>query len=502
MAEIFFIKCFRTKIQAQRKFAQGQQPPCSAYLSYNLTSGAETPVKEKSQERELLPNLRPNTEDFLTFLCFRGTNSLPKELDFQNSLNQPSTSGTAAKSSKASPDKKNKDAKPDSKKKSASKKTETVTSAKAKDFEKVKPPPDKDPKTGFMPFAVRKRAEVHPAKSDKKKLQTATKKKQQQKAVEVSKDDEASSELRVTRANHIEESTSESVNNKSKKINKRKSALAETSTEVSVGSAKKNESTNSVEKVPSDSFKKGTKTDNNKKSAKNEDEKRQTRLSAIKNPSSSTPKETARNGNESSEYEKYFSSDDDDEPLIKSEPKNKKAKLQDVPAKSNQDLNKSYAKNSLNNNTKSQNSSQPTAKSNRGRKKRIISQSEPDQSKESATPPEPVASTEKVKVGRKKKLNVDLEIANSQANTTDLSENEARGRPMRKTKEAATIYMELIGRKLTLQDSSDNDSSLDSLEVPNLKRVELLENELKANCEKAKEVKAEKKKQEDFRVNL
>lgn len=66
---------------AQRKFAQG-----SSTLS--STSAPITPIKEKEKEKEKintkanstipsvemlpLPSKRPKTEDFLTFLCFRG----------------------------------------------------------------------------------------------------------------------------------------------------------------------------------------------------------------------------------------------------------------------------------------------------------------------------------------------------------------------------------------------------------------------------------------------
>lgn len=454
-------------------------------MTYNLTSGNETPVKEKSQERELLPNLRPNTEDFLTFLCFRGTNSLPKELDFQNAPNQPSTSGTSGKTSKLSPEKKVKDHKAEVKKKTGAKKIETVTSEKEPNAAKEKLLPEKDPKTGFMPFAVRKRAEIHPAKNDKKKLQNLTKKKQQSKPDVKLNDSETSNGPRTTRANPIEEKPTENRNNITK-INKRKTPSSESPVPV----------TEFASTVPSETTKKACKVGPNKKVLKLEEDKRRTRLSAIKSPSTSTPKEKIGNGTKSPSFDKYFSSSDgDDEPLVKSEPKNKKAKLNDTStAANNSELQSAYKNVSLN----STNDSPMPVKSNRGRKKKIIVQSEPGKAAEKE-----IIDTllEKKKVGRKKKMNVDQEIANSQANTTDLSENEARGRPMRKTKEAATIYMELIGRKLTLQDSSDNDSSLDSLEVPNLKRVELLENELKANCEKAKEVEAEKIKQGNKRVS-
>lgn len=70
---------------------------------------------------------------------------------------------------------------------------------------------------------------------------------------------------------------------------------------------------------------------------------------------------------------------------------------------------------------------------------------------------------------------------------TDQSENETKtGRPMRKTKEAAAIYMELIGQKLNLSDF-DDDLSVDSFpELPNVKKTEQMENDMKANLGKEK----------------
>lgn len=77
----------RTKVHAQRKFAQGS----------NLNSPHLTPVKDKDKVKvngnitptELLPAKRPNTEDFLTFLCFRGTSILPPRLDFFSVASAP-----------------------------------------------------------------------------------------------------------------------------------------------------------------------------------------------------------------------------------------------------------------------------------------------------------------------------------------------------------------------------------------------------------------------------
>ncbi|CAD6237239.1 GSCOCG00002210001-RA-CDS [Cotesia congregata] len=70
----------RAKVHAQRKFAQG---------AATVFTSPQTLVKEKEKPKpskvtELITHKRPNTEDFLTFLCFRGTSILPPSLDFFN----------------------------------------------------------------------------------------------------------------------------------------------------------------------------------------------------------------------------------------------------------------------------------------------------------------------------------------------------------------------------------------------------------------------------------
>lgn len=86
------------------------------------------------------------------------------------------------------------------------------------------------------------------------------------------------------------------------------------------------------------------------------------------------------------------------------------------------------------------------------------------------------------KVVRRKRRNELTDLSQ-----TDQSENETKTtRPMRKTKEAAAIYMELIGQKLNLSDFDDG-FSVDSFpELPNVKKTEQMENELKANLGKEK----------------
>lgn len=63
------------------------------------------------------------------------------------------------------------------------------------------------------------------------------------------------------------------------------------------------------------------------------------------------------------------------------------------------------------------------------------------------------------------------------------------GRPSRKTKEAAAIYMELLGHKLVNSSviDDDDDESIDSFpELPNVRKTEQRENELKAKATKSK----------------
>ncbi|KAL4090574.1 hypothetical protein QTP88_025380 [Uroleucon formosanum] len=67
----------KIKVQAQRKFAQNAVIP---------TSTAQKPIQTSVVPNNVTkpPIKRPNTEDFLTFLCFRGTSLLPPRLDFFN----------------------------------------------------------------------------------------------------------------------------------------------------------------------------------------------------------------------------------------------------------------------------------------------------------------------------------------------------------------------------------------------------------------------------------
>lgn len=143
-----------------------------------MSSPVITPIKEiERQERtkpevlpeptELLPIKRPNTEDFLTFLCFRGTPILPPSLNFFNTA-----SATDPKSKPA-----------DSAKEPKNGPIATATITKAADGTEEKP---------FIAFGVRKRADpvVISKQMDKKRrhalaLQALRRKYQEQRMAKI-----------------------------------------------------------------------------------------------------------------------------------------------------------------------------------------------------------------------------------------------------------------------------------------------------------------------------
>uniref|UniRef100_A0A182FH25 ARID domain-containing protein n=1 Tax=Anopheles albimanus TaxID=7167 RepID=A0A182FH25_ANOAL len=122
-------------------------------------------------------------------------------------------------------------------------------------------------------------------------------------------------------------------------------------------------------------------------------------------------------------------------------------------------------------------SSSPTAATGRKQPAGTRKKRETVAKKAATTPtiPEPTESREPSESEKRPNTVV------SSAATTPVELQQSSGRPSRKTKEAATLYMELIGRKFNQDDKSDDDdaSSLDSLELPNVRRLEQMENELK-----------------------
>lgn len=93
---------------------------------------------------------------------------------------------------------------------------------------------------------------------------------------------------------------------------------------------------------------------------------------------------------------------------------------------------------------------------------------------------------------KRKRRNEFTELGNVEINDVDACRS---ARPSRKTKEAAAIYMELIGQKLNLDDFDDDGFSMDSFpELPNVKKTQQMENKLKANIGKPSDVKLSPKK--------
>lgn len=171
---------FRTKVHAQRKFAQGQG--CSSSYSSAAPSQQSTPVKSTPARNqtptELLPNMRPNTEDFLTFLCFRGTPVLPSHLNFFNTNKAAKAAAAAAEAEKS----KAADTKPGGAPSSAS---SSATAVKAPE-PSVTPvlstakSEKKNEDNVFIPFAVRKQAETVSDGKRRQAVQALKKKYQEQ----------------------------------------------------------------------------------------------------------------------------------------------------------------------------------------------------------------------------------------------------------------------------------------------------------------------------------
>ena len=103
----------RTRVHAQRKFAQGaggaspQASPLKEVRTRATAIKADTGSSSSSSSSSSFPTVRgerPKTEDFLTFLCLRGTDLLPPELDF---FNQATVSQTNDSSDECSSDQDN-----------------------------------------------------------------------------------------------------------------------------------------------------------------------------------------------------------------------------------------------------------------------------------------------------------------------------------------------------------------------------------------------------------
>lgn len=164
-------------MQAQRKFAQVCGGSASSTLPSSLLANPAAQNGNVKQEglnhdppQELLPNRRPNTEDFLTFLCFRGTSVLPNHLDFFNTNKNINQQQTKPKTEAATPSCSSAEVKQEHKQSEV--KSDTCDAVK--DVKKDADAPK------FIPFAVRKRADMVPVGSRKQTVQALKKKYQEQ----------------------------------------------------------------------------------------------------------------------------------------------------------------------------------------------------------------------------------------------------------------------------------------------------------------------------------
>lgn len=163
-------------MQAQRKFAQvcggsasSTLPPSLLASQSSQNGSAKTEAINHDPPQELLPNRRPNTEDFLTFLCFRGTSVLPSHLDFFNT-NKAVEQQVKPKIEITTPSCSSKETKTEDKRTAIkNEKCDAIGDGKKE------PEPPK-----FIPFAVRKRADTVAAGSRKQTVQALKKKYQDQ----------------------------------------------------------------------------------------------------------------------------------------------------------------------------------------------------------------------------------------------------------------------------------------------------------------------------------
>lgn len=396
---------YRTKVHAQRKFAQGS----------NVNSPAITPIKEIEREKvkcnevlpstaDLLPIKRPNTDDFLTFLCFRGTNLLPSNLNYFNTANTygvqneaTSTTETATKSNSV---------------------TATITSDNSSSQEKTDRP--------FIAFGVRKRADPFiNNKLEKKRrhalaLQALRRKYQEQRMAKI-------------RAVTIEKQAEEGIKKKAKNIAVR-----------TTRSVARNEVTRNPKKIQvlakrvlitRSPLKTNIKRPLLKQKmclrSRGRFIPRELTASAKKRPIKVKKIVKLVPSSPAKESSSEFSSDDD-QPLVKSLKK----------------TNKIIVKSAL----------------------KIAKKTAPGPTKPNM-----------------------MRLTRSTLPLVNQHENSIPRRPPRKTKEAAALYMELLGRKLVNEaEIDDDDASIDSFpELPNVRRTEQREIEMKAKVKS--QVKVENK---------
>lgn len=598
-AYIFFSSSFRffciffgrPKIQAQRKFAQIYGGSTTSSLPSNLTASNQASSSSSTQHgasngqnhdspQELLPNRRPNTEDFLTFLCFRGTSVLPSHLDFFNTNKTTTATAPAATSvstataaiaeSNAATVKSTKVGKSEASSSSGSasasakvavKKEEEAAIITAKPVEKEKtqlppppppPPPSKEkkedptataPPATFIPFAVRKRADTVATGTRREKVQALKKKYQDQR---IAKNNQIKCKTRSSTAakNNVETKTKMQ---QKKPIAKevRNGKNEENAVEVTVKKVKRklrgNSNVNEDDddddhkviasksqktvkesnaraavtekkkvnnKMPAQAAK--TQVTQQKSKQKQEDVVEALATRTTRHKSYSLPNvKLSKSVNEMETEEKSTTkkakgklasksmaeadfSSDDDRPLLANEKKKGKVEKA-VPAVRKLKRQSANAERDASTDRKSDISSKVSEPAPKRKSKPtaapLVAKKSAVTRKSVATPnmdstQEDTDDKETTKKVRRKRRNEFTDLSQ-----TDQSEPETKvgGRPMRKTKEAAAIYMELIGQKLNLSDCDDDNFSMDSFpELPNVRKTEQMENELRLNLSKEK----------------
>lgn len=494
IVENTLIKHCRTKVHAQRKFAQGS----------NMSSPVITPITEiERQERpkpevipeptELLPVKRPNTEDFLTFLCFRGTPILPPSLNFFN---------TATGSY---------DKPPETKEEQNNGPIATGPVTKSINGTNERP---------FIAFGVRKRADpvVISKQMDKKRrhalaLQALRRKYQEQRLAKI----------RAVTINSL----SEKVGHKPLVRTTRSVAKTETITKKEVTEKVKYKVVEKQEvKVPRKPVKLPNKPRIKPKmclrSFRGRFVHHELKFKGLKKKPSPNVKlkKTENEGKRESDF-----SSDDDQPLVKTVKKVRPAKkapftriikkttkktteislritrstfsgsvnkiaLRRQQIKQQLLFTKTPIKNLRLVSRKNLKKPQQIEKKSQPTEKKIQPMEKLNPKPTKATPPVkktiPITRSSKNLETLKKKTKIDPPSTETTPKTKDktIEEPAVAQRPTRKTKEAAAIYMEILGHKLVNDGKKDDDNvSIDSFpELPNVRKTEQRENELKAKA--------------------
>lgn len=444
-----------------------------------------TPIKEiERQERkpdvlpepiELLPIKRPNTEDFLTFLCFRGTPILPPSLNF---FNTATATGSAIKESESTEEKNN-----------GPIATEPI---KTSDGKSERP---------FIAFGVRKRADpvVISKQMDKKRrhalaLQALRRKYQEQKLAKI----------RAATINSL----SEKSHNKSLIRSTRSVSKSEiVATKKAVTEKVKYKVVETHVKPPQQPQKRvtlqSTKHHRKQKMCLRSFRGRFVHHELKFKSGRKKPLPPTKSGNKKTRDRKRDSdfSSDDDQPLVKT---TKKSKPVNKPT---------YTRIVKRTKKTSEISFRITRSSFTSMNKIALRRQHMKQ--KLMMPRTSLRVLPKKTLKRKpaeKNLEIRREIPKKRIQPAqlklhpDTAKNivvkkrvkieEPKQRPTRKTKEAAAIYMEILGHKLTNEGNNDDDNiSIDSFpELPNVRKTEQRENELKAKAKVFSKKTIEKKR--------